>query len=297
MGEAQREISPASAEFLAEGGYAKNGKFAKMVPMRGTKSLLCALAIVTNSISFVSAQAVITFDRRFLGGSFDGPDQMQGWEFVPNVDMTVVQLGLFDGQQTGGFQQNHAVALWDLYPQMIAFASIPQGSSIPLVGNFRFVDIEPTLLRAGQTYVIGAYMPAPVSDLSALFTPEAAAFEGIHVSPLINLTACRAGLSPGGPSFPEHREEAFIGSFGPNFIISNPPPAPIIRSFAFGSTIVLRASPATNIFSIVAEYKTNLNDSNWTALTTLSNSFLNGSNELVCRRPLAGNLFIRLRVN
>jgi hypothetical protein len=253
------------------------------------------LAILSNSILFVSAQGVISFDYRRLGGGYDGPDQMQGWEFVPNVDMCVVQLGLYDGQERGGFRQEHTVGLWDAYPQMIASASFPAGSSVPLIGSFRFVDITPTFLRAGETYVIGAYMPGPGLDYASLFLPSEEGTTGPHVSPLINLTAYRAGLSPGGISFPESRFEGFLGAFGPNFVIASTPPVPIIRSFQIDSNIVLRSSPGTNIFSLIPEYKANLNDLTWMALTTFSNRFVNGTNETFCRRPPGSNLFIRLR--
>jgi hypothetical protein len=77
-------------------------------------------------------------------------------------------------------------------------------------------------------------------------------------------------------------------------IITIPPPTVRIVSFDFKSNIVLR-STGTNNFSIFPEFKTNLNDTNWFALTVLSNRFSLGTNETFCGRPPGSNVFIRIR--
>lgn len=71
---------------------------------------------------------------------------------------------------------------------------------------------------------------------------------------------------------------------------------PLVRivSYQFNSNIVLR-STGTNNLAIFPEYKTNLNQTNWFALTVQTNRFLNGTNETVCGRPPGSNVFIRLR--
>ena len=74
------------------------------------------------------------------------------------------------------------------------------------------------------------------------------------------------------------------------------PVLPFVRivSFDFTSNIVLR-STGTNNLAIFPEYKTNLSQTNWFALTVQTNRFLNGTNETVCGRPAGSNVFIRLR--
>jgi hypothetical protein len=74
------------------------------------------------------------------------------------------------------------------------------------------------------------------------------------------------------------------------------PPVPRIVSYSLGANIVLRSTPATNTFTVFPEFKTNLNETNWFALTVQSNRFLNGTNETFCGRPPGNNVFIRLRV-
>jgi hypothetical protein len=74
------------------------------------------------------------------------------------------------------------------------------------------------------------------------------------------------------------------------------PPVPLVRivGFDFTTNIVLR-STGTNTYAIFPEYKTNLNQTNWFALTVQTNRFLNGTNETICGRPPGSNVFIRLR--
>jgi hypothetical protein len=82
-------------------------------------------------------------------------------------------------------------------------------------------------------------------------------------------------------------------------ILTVPPPAPpvpSIVSWTLSSNIVLRTAPGTSSFSVIPEYRTNLNFTNWIPLTIQSNRFLNGTNETFCGRPPAQNLFIRVKV-
>ena len=77
-----------------------------------------------------------------------------------------------------------------------------------------------------------------------------------------------------------------------------PPPVPPVPRItaSFGPTIVLRSAPATNTFTVFPEFKTNLNFTNWVALTVFSNRFANGTNETFCGQPSGPAVFIRLRV-
>lgn len=77
--------------------------------------------------------------------------------------------------------------------------------------------------------------------------------------------------------------------------IDPPAPPPIrIVGFSFDSNIVLR-STGTNTLALFPEFRTNLNDTNWFALTVQTNRFSNGTNETICGRPPGDALFIRIR--
>lgn len=85
-------------------------------------------------------------------------------------------------------------------------------------------------------------------------------------------------------------------SFGGRILFTDPPPPPPIQivNFSFSNNIVLRSTGANGV-TLVPEYKTNLNDTNWFALTVFSNRFSNGTNETFCGKPPGTNVFIRIR--
>jgi hypothetical protein len=87
-----------------------------------------------------------------------------------------------------------------------------------------------------------------------------------------------------------------VHQFFGNIIMTDPPPPPVIRivNYSIGTNIILR-STGTNTYTLFPEYKTNLNVSNWFALTVQTNRFTNGTNETICGRPSASNVFIRIR--
>ena len=176
------------------------------------------------------AQSVIEFGSRLGGGSWNGPDQVVEWEFMARDSVSAVQLGLFDGHSQGGFLQRHEVGLWDSTGNLLVSAIIDPGESAPLIGNFRFVEIPPVRLVAGQTYIVGAFMPGLVVDYSYLFSPYNAAFYGLRIDPRIQFVAQRYSLANGAITFPTDRiVDGNIGAFGPNLIIDVPEP----RIFAF----------------------------------------------------------------
>jgi len=79
--------------------------------------------------------------------------------------------------------------------------------------------------------------------------------------------------------------------------VAPPPPLPPtvrILSLAVSNKVVLR-STGTNGWGVSPEFSTNLNTTNWFALSVLSNRFLNGINETFCGRPPGTNVFLRIR--
>jgi hypothetical protein len=207
----------------------------KRLPTKSAIHLLLVISALLYPVAQVRSQPVVHFGQFTLGGGFNGPDQVQGWEFVPQVNVTVLKLGLYDGSSTGGFQQPHAVAIWDGNGDLITSASIPQGVSAPLQDNFRYVDIPSTLLFSGETYVVGAFMPAPVTDYTVLWGRDALTSGIVSFDSRVEFVAYRAGLSPGAISFPQSRWVEYVGGFGPNFVIAVPEPS----TFALLSVMLL----------------------------------------------------------
>ena len=76
----------------------------------------------------------------------------------------------------------------------------------------------------------------------------------------------------------------------------DPPPPPVINilSLSVSSNLVLR-STGTNGWSVLPEFKTNVIQTNWFALTVQTNKFMNGTNETICGKPAGDTVIIRIR--
>lgn len=192
--------------------------------------ILTPLFLLLLSISTAHSQGVITFSQPTTGGGAGGTDQMQGWEFVPQVDVTVLELGIYDGRTSGGFNEPHSVAIWTGNGDLVASVAIPTGTTAPLQDNFRYANIVSTTLSAGQDYIIGAFYPTPVTDYSVLWERSGLG-NVVFVDPRINFVSYRFGTSPGGISFPTGGVVNYVGDFGPNFIIAIPEPG--LPAFTF----------------------------------------------------------------
>lgn len=73
-----------------------------------------------------------------------------------------------------------------------------------------------------------------------------------------------------------------------------PPPTVLITSLSVGSNLVLH-STGTNTWSVLPEFSTNLNATNWFALTVQSNFFASGTNETICGKPPGNPVFLRIK--
>jgi hypothetical protein len=86
--------------------------------------------------------------------------------------------------------------------------------------------------------------------------------------------------------------------FTGNIVMVDPPPPPTINivGLQVGSNLTVTSTLAsTNGWTLTPEFSTNLLSSNWAALTVQSNKFVNGTNEVICGRPGATNVFVRMR--
>jgi hypothetical protein len=83
-----------------------------------------------------------------VGGIF-----LTTYSFYPQVNW----LGYYD-QNGDGLANSHVVTLWDNGTQgIIATATVPAGTSAPLVNGYRWVQLSSTVtLNYGSYYVIGA---------------------------------------------------------------------------------------------------------------------------------------------
>lgn len=79
-----------------------------------------------------------------------------GWHFTPQVDIEVVNLGVFD-TDPDGLIDSHEVALFDSTGAILRVTTVELDS--PKRNGFRVAPIEPIALEANMTYVIAATNP------------------------------------------------------------------------------------------------------------------------------------------
>lgn len=87
-------------------------------------------------------------------------------------------------------------------------------------------------------------------------------------------------------------------SFSGNIVMINPPAPPTIQivNLKVGTNLTVTSTMAfTNGLTLTPQFNTNLLTTNWAALTVQSNKFVNGTNEIICGKPAATNVFLRLR--
>jgi len=74
-----------------------------------------------------------------------------GYSFVANVATNVVSLGVWD-QDSDGLLGSHEVGLWASDRTLLASTVVGAGNAGILDSGFRFTDISPVPLTAGQNY-------------------------------------------------------------------------------------------------------------------------------------------------
>ena len=69
-----------------------------------------------------------------------------------------------------------------------------------------------------------------------------------------------------------------------------------IVNLKVGTNLTVTSTIAfTNGVTMTPEFNTNLLTTNWSALTVRSNKFVNGTNEMICGKPAANPVFLRVR--
>ena len=103
------------------------------------------------------------------GSGLCGTNQGQsvGWKFNVNTPTTVCAMSWFDDGQDG-LQLAHEIGIWSPAGTLIAntHVTIPAGTAAPLDGIWRTVAIPPTLLPAGNGYIVGGFNGSHTECLS-----------------------------------------------------------------------------------------------------------------------------------
>jgi hypothetical protein len=146
-----------------------------------------ALASILTLVCALSARAdKIATNFKSNGFQGQGYDENIGWEFVPNVTISVTKLGWFDNiyapfNELPGFRVAHTVAIFNMNGSPLATASMPAGTVTPVegpditnqfgdsLGVCRYVAITPVVLNAQQHYVISGTNPLPGDSFAVGF--------------------------------------------------------------------------------------------------------------------------------
>jgi hypothetical protein len=81
-----------------------------------------------------------------------------------------------------GLNISHDVGIWDQDHNLIVSATVSAGTAAPVIGEYRYVEISPFLLTAGQTYVIGATAPTSSRNPPA-FVTDMYPNDTLHIDP------------------------------------------------------------------------------------------------------------------
>jgi hypothetical protein len=183
-----------------------------------------AVLMWAGAASAQSGPAVSITPGPYLGGAYGGGSITYGWQFEPNADITITELGFSDGApySTIGLGEPHQVGIFDSkYGDLIVSATIPAGAEALLDHNFWYVPIPPTQLLHGLGYTIGALLPAPRNDVILLDQVAPGEPPAITFDPRITWLQ---GVSdwPGTDAltFPDHPccdGPPVVGFFGPTF--------------------------------------------------------------------------------
>ena len=81
--------------------------------------------------------------------------QSLGYQFTPLVDISVSSLGFFDFLGDG-LGESHTVGIFDNAGELLSSTVVPSGTVSLLDDGFRYNDIAPITLSAGETYTAAA---------------------------------------------------------------------------------------------------------------------------------------------
>jgi len=160
------------------------------------------------------AQAVTGFTGGSEFSSYYGSaaGDVVGYRFTVNSPLQVSDLGVWNGDNTGGVDSPHEVGIWDSTQTLLASVTVNPGGMV--VGAWMYATISPIVLSPGETYTIGA-----------LYTPTD---NDNYISSATSMTT-DPDVTWTNSAYPTEAELGFVypaldsssfGRFGPNFLFT-----------------------------------------------------------------------------
>src|SRR5690349_3913096 len=117
--------------------------------MRRLLALAGIVAVVSLTALSQPAQAQSLAIQNFTGGQSFPDSYFLGFRFTANSNITVTSLGVLSG-----ITQSHNTALYALDGTQLAQVSVLPTDTV--AGQWRFADIGPVPLAAGQDYIVAS---------------------------------------------------------------------------------------------------------------------------------------------
>lgn len=206
---------------------------ARISEVRSMTKAIVALLVASAGLS--ASGLGVDFDQAFSNTFLLSPSYTLGWEFQTVNAVKVTHLGFYDSGQDGLAGQ-YPLGLWNSAGTLLASATVSSGTSDPLVGKFRMVDISDVLLDAGQNFRVGALFTT-VDDTLLVFSVA-----GFVTDP--NILFVSANSSAQGPTLSDPFSQMIgtLGHFGPNIQLANVPEASSLALMVAGVVaLALRA--------------------------------------------------------
>lgn len=169
---------------------------------------LLAFATLMFGNSAMATPAIKNVSGNHAGIGTPAAGSVHGWDFVSSTDITVTELGLWDGNDDG-MSISHDIGIFDSLGTLLASGTISKGTGDTLIDHFRYVDITDVLVTTGASYTIAYYSEAPTND--SLITTATT----LLLAPEIAISNGRWGYAP-GLSVPTNTADD--DRFGPNFM-------------------------------------------------------------------------------
>ena len=218
----------------------------------GYVSILCGILVATPAGLSIADQVAATINGATgTVGGYPVGGSVHGWSFKPTVDILVTHLGLYDYVEPFevvpvGLRESQWVGIFSLDETLLTHETLPAGTQLQLVSQFRYSEIQPLLLLHQQTYVVAA--GGSTGDLSTgnrmwsnFTSPPVFASEIQYLQGLFD--SHQGQVFP----FPHQTLGTDPYQFGPNFqfqIVSEPSTAVLVMLGAV-SLMVMRLRNAT----------------------------------------------------
>jgi hypothetical protein len=189
-----------------------------------TRTVAISAAIIAAATIFAvptaSAQTpAYTIKDTIAVGAVNNPPFTLGFSFTANSNFSVQALGFFDSGQNG-ILESHPIGVFTESGTLLTSTTIPSGTAAPLINQFRYANISPVTLIAGQTYLIGALY---TTNQELFFYPDQAT--GFVANPLITYNGARY-VDGATLKAPIGIPSGSGGYFGPNMLLGPAAPEP-----------------------------------------------------------------------